>query len=248
MRLGRRSPKLVYPLAGVALAAGAPAGWLLARAWSGGLAYPAAIASEISANPGWYAYLTFATSAAFAVFGYLLGLQAELLRRAASVDHLTGLATRQRLYEFLDQEVAEAVRYRRPLALVMADVDYFKRVNDRHGHRAGDDVLRAVGRVLAESKRRPDIAARFGGEEFLLVLPETTVEEAVEFAERVRQRVASTRVDCAGTGVGVTASFGVAGGIPGDATWRDRLVEAADEALYDAKRSGRNTVAVRGIR
>lgn len=247
MRLGRSRPRILYPVAGVALAAGAPAGWLLIVMWSGEMISPSEVASEVTANFGLYLYLTLATSAVFAVFGYLLGVQAESLLRAASSDHLTGLANRQRFYEFLDQQVAEAVRYRRPLSVVMADIDRFKQVNDRFGHRAGDEVLRAVARVLVESKRRPDIAARYGGEEFLLVLPETTVEEAAEFAERVRGRIASTRVNVAGADLVVTASFGVAGGTLSDRAWRDRLVQAADEALYDAKRAGRNAVVVRPL-
>lgn len=233
-----------YSAAGMVLALGAPAGWMVLSALLNGYSTPAALADDISANSTLYLYLTVATSVAFTTFGYRLGVQAEQLRRAASIDHLTGLVTRQRLFDFLDQALAEAVRYRRPIAVVMVDIDHFKHINDRFGHLAGDDVLRAIARSLVEGKRRPDITGRFGGEEFLIVLPETTVEEAFEFAERTRARIAAERVPWGGNEINVTVSLGVAGGVPADASWGDRLVEAADAALYEAKRAGRNVVRI----
>lgn len=239
-----RSRRVRYSAAGLVLAAGAPAGWLLINVWRSEFSLPEAVVAAVSANSDLYVYLTCATAVAFAAFGYLLGAQADQLRRTALTDHLTGLATRQRLFEFLDQELAKALRYRRPLTVVMVDIDHFKSVNDRFGHRAGDEVLRTIARVLVENKRSPDIATRYGGEEFLLVLPETTVEEAVEFADRIRSRIASLRVPWAGADIGVTASLGIAGGVPSDASWKNRLIEAADIALYNAKRAGRDSVRV----
>jgi diguanylate cyclase (GGDEF)-like protein len=129
----------------------------------------------------------------------------------------------------------------------MIDVDRFKLVNDRYGHHAGDETLRAVARVLLESARRADIVARYGGEEFALVLPQTSAEEAAVLAERARQRVRALSVPAAGGPVRVTASFGVAGGVPAGDGWRTRLLRGADDALYEAKAAGRDRVVAREL-
>jgi diguanylate cyclase (GGDEF)-like protein len=164
--------------------------------------------------------------------------------QAATVDPLTGIANRQAVLGRLDEELARATRYRRPLAIVMVDLDHFKRLNDTHGHAAGDAVLRQVARRLADSIRAVDVIGRFGGEEFLAVLPETDADSAASLAEKLRRVVAGTPVRLPdGHEVTVTLSAGVAGG-PGDVLRPEILVRDADAALYSAKALGRNTVYV----
>jgi diguanylate cyclase (GGDEF)-like protein len=168
---------------------------------------------------------------------------------SATFEGLTGLFRREAILEILEREWSRAQRYDRPLAVAIADLDLFKRVNDRFGHLGGDVVLQRVAAELRGLLRETDFLGRFGGEEFLVVLPETTVEGARSFAEKVRRRVEELeiRMDC-GASVRVTASIGVASrdeSRGGDSRSRGRaLIAAADEALYAAKHAGRNRVEV----
>lgn len=154
----------------------------------------------------------------------------------ARVDALTGLSNRRALEESLRAEISRAERFGHPLAVVLLDLDHFKQTNDSYGHAAGDVVLRHVSRLLWKTARQGDTVARFGGEEFVVVLPETDPDGARRFAERLRVAVEACTVD----GMRTTASFGVAAFIAGDDA--DSLLTAADEALYRAKESGRNRV------
>jgi diguanylate cyclase (GGDEF)-like protein len=166
----------------------------------------------------------------------------ELLERRALVDGLTGLANRGALEDRLVAEWAMYQRHGTPLAVMMADLDQFKQVNDRYGHLVGDDVLRRAASVLRASVRAGDLAARYGGEEFAVVAPHCNTEGALRSAERFRQRLAEPAVILGPADLGVTASIGVASvpedpaGSPGD------LLSLADEALYLAKSRGRNRV------
>jgi diguanylate cyclase (GGDEF)-like protein len=161
----------------------------------------------------------------------------------ALVDGLTGLANRRLCTAALEKELARARRFEEPLALVLADLDDFKRVNDRWGHPTGDEVLKAFAQTLRESVREIDLAGRWGGEEFALLLPGTDLEGGRELAERVRRAFARQELTTPdGEIVRVTASFGVAA-FP-EAESQDHLVAASDGALYDAKRAGKNRVAV----
>lgn len=163
------------------------------------------------------------------------------LQELAIRDELTGLYNRRELGRALAQEVARTTRTERPLSLLVVDIDHFKLVNDRHGHEAGDRVLQGVAKVVLESVRSLDRAARFGGEELVLLLPETPATEALYVAERLRRRIAAARFP-SGTASGdlaITVSIGVAT-YPDDCAGADELFRAADRALYDAKRSGRN--------
>jgi diguanylate cyclase (GGDEF)-like protein len=170
----------------------------------------------------------------------LLG-EVTRLRFQAQTDALTKLANRRALDERLDDEVARARRLGTSLSFVLADIDSFKEVNDRHGHATGDAVLQAVARVFGETVRELDLAARYGGEELALVLPGTPLLGARRLAERIRAAVEGLTVPNAdGEPVSVTVSFGAAA-FPtygGSA----ELAAAADEALYDAKQAGRNRV------
>jgi diguanylate cyclase (GGDEF)-like protein len=165
----------------------------------------------------------------------------RLVERQASTDGLTELANRRQFEEALAAEISRAERFGGTIALVLADLDDFKQVNDRYGHQTGDDVLRAFADILRETVRDIDVAARYGGEEFAVLLPQTDLEGAERLAERLRETMAERRLllDPA-TSFRVTASFGVAG-FP-DASTPAALFAAADEALYRAKSEGKNRV------
>ena len=165
----------------------------------------------------------------------------RIVERQALVDGLTGLANRRQCETLLATELARAERFEDSLAVVMADLDDFKDVNDRHGHPAGDVVLREFADVLRETLREADVAGRWGGEEFVLVLPGTDVAGAVRLAERVRSELRNRAILAPdGTPISITASFGVAA-FP-QAPNEQKLVAAADRALYAAKRAGKDRV------
>ena len=162
---------------------------------------------------------------------------------SARTDALTGLSNRRHFDEELARVLADASRHRDETALVIADVDHFKRVNDSYGHEAGDEVLRHVTRLLRERVRPADLCARFGGEEIVILCPRTGLEGARLLAERLREAVAASPLRHGGLDITVTASFGVASH-PRSVADSDGLLGAADEALYEAKRDGRNRVKV----
>lgn len=162
----------------------------------------------------------------------------EVLTRT---DRLTGLANRRRLEEALQTEVLRARRYGKPFSVILLDIDHFKDVNDLFGHQAGDNVLIAIAGLLTRTARETDVVGRFGGEEFLLVCPETEIQVVAALAERLRLEFTSTDFPLVGQ---VTASFGVAEFAQSDGV--KSLVERADQALYRAKNNGRNCVEVAG--
>jgi len=164
----------------------------------------------------------------------------ENLAMLASTDSLTGLANRRRLDHVLRQEWARAQRSRKPLAILMVDVDHFKAFNQRHGHAGGDHALREVAKAIEACIRRPaDLAARYGGEEFQVVLPETDLAGAQLLAERIRASVEAL-APFADDAHAVTVSIGI--GLSGTQHDLGRVLGAADEALYRAKANGRNRV------
>ena len=172
-------------------------------------------------------------------------VQNRVLSEVSARDSLTGLYNRWYVLEKIDVELNRSVRHGSPMSVLMLDIDHFKRINDSFGHTAGDEVLRSVGQVLRESCRVYDVPGRYGGEEFCIVLPETRVGNTSAVAERIRSRLASTKIPIGNTSVTVTASIGVAGmdaspdeGVVSAAALLDR----ADRALYAAKHHGRNRV------
>ena len=166
----------------------------------------------------------------------------DALRSQSIRDPLTGLFNRRYLEESFNLEIIRAARTKAPIAVLMVDVDHFKRFNDSFGHEAGDVVLKAVGETLAANVRRGDIACRYGGEEFTVVAPGASLEDAAKRAECVREALAAIKVVHQGRALGpITCSIGVAshpahGTVPAD------IIRAADEALYRAKQNGRNRV------
>jgi len=165
------------------------------------------------------------------------------LRRLARTDSLTGLVNRASIDAHLERAVDAATRSQHPLSVIAVDIDRFKSVNDEHGHAAGDQVLRAVTRRMESALRDGDWLGRYGGEEFLVVLQNTDVAGANEIAERLRARVGADAIDVEGAKFRLTISLGVAALTPKETA--HELVARADGALYDAKRSGRDRVAVR---
>jgi len=165
----------------------------------------------------------------------------RIVERQALVDGLTGLANRRQCEETLEDELARVERFGGSLAVVVADLDWFKDINDRHGHPAGDAVLREFAVLLEETVRDVDLAGRWGGEEFVLVLPGTDVAGGAQLAERIRVALAGRTVLAVdGSRIPVTASFGVAAIPP--AKTASELFAAADAAMYQAKRAGKNRV------
>lgn len=165
----------------------------------------------------------------------------ERLREQSLRDPLTGLYNRRYLEEALGRELSLAQRRPQPISLIMGDLDHFKAVNDRHGHLAGDEVLRAFGALMVRHARGSDIYCRYGGEEFLLVLPGMTEDAACARAEHLRAQIAAAPITFGGADIAVTASFGVATA-PGHGRTGNALIAAADQALYAAKAAGRNQV------
>jgi diguanylate cyclase (GGDEF)-like protein len=180
---------------------------------------------------------------AFLFAGPIMRVLGDFRRVAsqAAVDSLTGLANRRTLDEELVLEWRRAQRVGDSLAFVLLDLDDFKTVNDGHGHQAGDAVLRAVGETLGQGVRQVDLAGRYGGEEFALILPETDLAGALRLAERLRARLEATAVELpSGETLTATASFGVA--VSHGLSSPEQLIAAADEELYAAKAAGKNRV------
>jgi diguanylate cyclase (GGDEF)-like protein len=167
----------------------------------------------------------------------------QQLANAALTDSLTGLPNRRHVLDRLKQEWALAQRRDQPIAVIFLDLDHFKRINDERGHEAGDIVLERISRILRRTVRVEDTVGRFGGEEFIVICPGTTLASAARVAERIREQIAAEDFSFNGTVFRITVSLGVAAGAPAvTSDWNDAL-RRADVALYSAKRAGRNKVS-----
>jgi diguanylate cyclase (GGDEF)-like protein len=180
-----------------------------------------------------------------AIFKFLYGGNVESLfheeiYRITIGDGLTQCFNKRYFLEFLEREMARGQRYGRPLSLMMFDLDHFKQVNDLHGHDRGDKALAAIGQIVSATLRTSDFAARYGGDQFLLLLPDTGRPGAVDVAEKLRRCIERAEITDIGR---LTASFGIAA-LPDDGGEPERLLHKAARALYAAKANGRNRVQV----
>jgi len=165
-------------------------------------------------------------------------LHAEISRIAAE-DSLTGLYNRRKINELIQHEIERSERYQKGFSVIIMDIDYFKRVNDRHGHLAGDELLKMFAQILLDTIRHTDEVGRWGGEEFVVLCPETNMDGACLLADKIRQKIEHSTFNDYGK---QTASFGIACYQEGDTI--DSIINHADEALYMAKNAGRNRVEV----
>jgi len=162
---------------------------------------------------------------------------------ATRIDPMTGLANRRAIMEMIEQEFSRSNRHQRVTSIIMADLDHFKKINDTHGFNTGDDVLVEVSRVLKSCLRNEDICARWGGEEFLVLLPETSLEGALAVANKIRESVAMTEFKVNRPGIQITISLGVCEYKPDQNIFE--AISRADHALHQAKMGGRNRAVVR---
>lgn len=169
----------------------------------------------------------------------------EKLEHLSRTDGLTGLLNRRALMERLENEIRRTQRYSRTLSLILCDIDQFKEVNDSYGHSVGDEVLRRTARTLSDSLRKADVIGRYGGDEFMIILPETSVHHAAALGRKLCRTVsaASQKAD-SGEPIRITLSFGVASFWGADVTM-ENIIKMADDALYSSKRQGRNRVSVK---
>lgn len=161
------------------------------------------------------------------------------ISRMAAEDSLTGLYNRRKINELIQHEIERSERYKKGFSVIIIDIDYFKRVNDRHGHLAGDELLKIFAQILKDTIRHTDKVGRWGGEEFVVLCPETNLEGATSLANKIRQKINSATFNNYGQ---QTASFGITCYQQGDTM--DSMISHADEALYAAKNAGRNRVEV----
>ena len=173
-------------------------------------------------------------------FSFLVDTAEEKLRYQAEHDILTGILNRNAIVKVLVSNIARAQNY--SIAAIMGDIDYFKKINDTYGHLVGDEVLINVSQILSSSLREGDAVGRFGGEEFIMVLPGCNMSVAVRVAERVRALIAASSISTETGEIHVTMSFGVAVMQEGRGEDGEELLKRADEALYRAKNNGRNRV------
>lgn len=213
-----------------------------------GVAFPVVVSGTIDWQPGGESVFRVASliagllvgAFAFGVARFTLYQTNRQLARLATLDPLTGLVNQCHFVSVLDTELRRGLQERAPVSLLIADLDHFKEVNDTYGHMAGDGVLVSVAQCIRETLRPHDVACRIGGEEFAVILPGATRDEAAAVAARIRGAIAESTAPGFPS---VTVSLGVAA-FPDDAATVDLLVKRADDAMYVAKRAGRDAVAL----
>jgi len=227
-------------LQGELLAVFAPLGWLALQT-----AHSASPLELLAEQPWLYAYMLLGSMLAFGAFGWLLGREEERLARLATIDELTGLANSRLFRQRMSECACMCQREGRPLSLLLVDMDHFKSINDTYGHQVGDLALKTAAEVIRSTVRRYDVAARVGGEEFALLLPETGTEEAANAARRLLCAFSQASVMIRdGQKVALSASIGVAGGVPSHEDSTGDIFMDADKALYRAKAEGRGRMVL----
>ena len=201
--------------------------------------------ADMAQHPFLYLYIFLGTMLAFGIFGAMVGSREDLLEEMALRDSLTGLFNARYLQMRLDEELAAGRRNQTLLSLVLFDIDHFKRVNDDHGHPVGDRMLQLIGRTILSKQREGETVARVGGEEFALLLRNTSAKNAAMGAERIRQAISQTTLETdSGGKLAVTVSAGVACTMDHAAHDAESIYRLADQALYQAKEQGRNRVVI----
>jgi len=231
-----------YPVLGIVLALGAPAGVLVARATGAGQVPTADWAmADVGGHLATYSYVTCSTIVVFALLGWVLGRSFDRVRCLSITDPLTGLFNRRHLEQRIAEEERRGWRHGHPASILCVDIDRLKAINDRFGHRAGDRAIVAVGRILSTSVRAVDAVARVGGDEFVVLLPETSATEASALARRIVGHVAELSDWSIGA---LTVSIGITELEATEERESECVFAAADAALYRAKAAGGGLVAV----
>jgi diguanylate cyclase (GGDEF)-like protein len=249
-RLPKWPRRFAYPTAGLFLSVGMMAGLLFVEAaTSRRMPTISWILAELHGRPLAYAYLLVATLGLMTTLGWIVGRKEDLLGRLSTTDPLTGLANRRRLRAAFADELNRAARYETPLSLLLVDLDRLKDINDRHGHADGDRALQLVAEALRRTCRATDLAARYGGDEFVILAVNTSVTEARILALRIRDCVRrlslrAGRWSKASEPINHTVSIGAADLKAAALPTFDALHAAADRALYAAKAAGRDGVMV----
>lgn len=227
-----RNARFCCGLAGAALALVAPLGWLLVCRLTG----------SAPDSQTLYLYLTLGALIAFTAAGVGIGHLYERVKLLSERDDLTGIFNQNAFLRTGAFLLQLAMRHREPIAVLMMDIDHFKDVNDNHNHLVGSHVLKELARIIENSTRKSDLIARFGGDEYVLCLPRTGLDDAKIVAERIRSSVDGRTFTLRNHAVQVTVSIGIAGCNADKGLDLSRLIEAADQALYAAKDQGRNCV------
>lgn len=248
MRVVTIPKRHLYPVLGFFIAVGAPGGLLVLRAlvqdqlWNW-----AWLEQELYTRSLTYGYMAVSTVILFVGLGFILGSNEDLLQRVSLTDPLTGLANRRLLDRRLREELARVDRYHQPLTLMLLDLDDLKNVNDKKGHEAGDNAIRAVARTLTKCCRSTDLAVRLGGDEFAVLAPNVGEGEALPLAERIRQSLGREASWVAANLPPLTLSIGIADSRVISELHPDRLYSAADRALYRAKQEGKDRVVLASV-
>ncbi len=227
-------------LQGALLGVGAPMGWLVISAATGFSQH-----ADSTYHYALMAYMLLGTMLSFGLFGWYAGRKEDHLAQLSVMDHLTGTYNTRFFHRALEREFANYTRYSLPMSLVLLDLDHFKLINDTYGHQSGDVVLSEVAEIICSTVRQGDTVARVGGEEFAVIMPGTTTDNALAVSERIREAIKSRPArSLAGTTFTVRASLGVAGTdriCPLSAT---EFFARVDRALYCAKEQGRDRSVV----
>lgn len=239
----------LFAIVGLLLGISAPLGaiFLLWFSPHPTLRLPYFIEEEWQDHLFFFTYMLIGTSLAFGLFGYILGRKADVLLREVLTDPLTGLGNHRFLHDVFKIEFRRHVTTRQPLSCLMMDLDHFKRVNDTYGHPFGDHVLKHFAALVKKSIRDCDTATRYGGEEFLCILPHCDTAEARVVAERIRKGMMDCPLQHKEKAVRVTVSIGTVTGYQRTGSNYRHLIDLADQALYEAKRSGRNRVVQKSL-